>query len=329
MGSRRTWIGAALGLAVLTGALGWGSRMASASPPPPASGLLVDRGLPAANLNDPAGPNRSNVRWSAFSGHYNEGFDGDSFTVGNAGTTYLLDRISTWTALGNTKCGDTAFVGNRISDIGLFLGIGTTDTQLVTSASLTVGSDATSNPSITLTRTTYPAPDADGGVLYENFGTYLRMWRVDFTNLNLLVPGGTEIRFGVMGTGRPRVDGQDGCPTGVNGTDHSWYNHASNAALSGSPQQGADNMLIQFFANGAYQMTFNSSDYWDKSSDINVQVYGHQFSKDDCKDGRWQNYRSPSFKNQGDCVSFVATAGKNQPNSPRPTQPGDYPQRDN
>jgi dienelactone hydrolase len=34
-------------------------------------------------------------------------------------------------------------------------------------------------------------------------------------------------------------------------------------------------------------------------------------SKDHCKNGGWRNY--PRFKNQGDCVSFVATGGKNPP----------------
>jgi hypothetical protein len=34
-------------------------------------------------------------------------------------------------------------------------------------------------------------------------------------------------------------------------------------------------------------------------------------SKDDCKDGGWQVYGV--FKTQGDCVSFVATGGKNPP----------------
>ena len=34
-------------------------------------------------------------------------------------------------------------------------------------------------------------------------------------------------------------------------------------------------------------------------------------SKDQCKNGGWQNYGV--FKNQGDCVSFVATGGKNSP----------------
>jgi hypothetical protein len=34
-------------------------------------------------------------------------------------------------------------------------------------------------------------------------------------------------------------------------------------------------------------------------------------SQDQCKEGGWQTFEV--FKNQGDCVSFVATRGKNQP----------------
>jgi hypothetical protein len=37
-------------------------------------------------------------------------------------------------------------------------------------------------------------------------------------------------------------------------------------------------------------------------------------TKDQCKDGGWKTFTSPAFKNQGDCVSFVATKGKNPPN---------------
>ena len=39
-----------------------------------------------------------------------------------------------------------------------------------------------------------------------------------------------------------------------------------------------------------------------------------------CLNGGWQNYKV--FKNQGDCVSFVATKGKNPPaGSPPPPPP--------
>lgn len=37
-------------------------------------------------------------------------------------------------------------------------------------------------------------------------------------------------------------------------------------------------------------------------------------SKDQCKDGGWMTFTNPSFKNQGDCVSYVATNGGNPGN---------------
>jgi hypothetical protein len=37
-------------------------------------------------------------------------------------------------------------------------------------------------------------------------------------------------------------------------------------------------------------------------------------SKDQCQNGGWRSF--PGFKNQGDCVSFVATGGKNPPAGP-------------
>jgi hypothetical protein len=48
---------------------------------------------------------------------------------------------------------------------------------------------------------------------------------------------------------------------------------------------------------------------------VNGSVVGSPTSpttKEDCKKGGWQNF-NPTFKNQGDCVSFVATGGKNHP----------------
>jgi hypothetical protein len=37
---------------------------------------------------------------------------------------------------------------------------------------------------------------------------------------------------------------------------------------------------------------------------------GPPTSKDQCKDGGWQSFDNPTFKNQGDCVSYVATKGR-------------------
>ena len=45
-----------------------------------------------------------------------------------------------------------------------------------------------------------------------------------------------------------------------------------------------------------------------------VQVPTVQTAKDQCKDGGWQSFSSPAFKNQGDCVSYFATGGRNPGN---------------
>ena len=41
-----------------------------------------------------------------------------------------------------------------------------------------------------------------------------------------------------------------------------------------------------------------------------LQVPTTDVAKDQCKNGGWQNFSSPSFKNQGDCVSYFANGGK-------------------
>jgi hypothetical protein len=41
--------------------------------------------------------------------------------------------------------------------------------------------------------------------------------------------------------------------------------------------------------------------------------------KDECKDGAWKSFGV--FKNQGDCVSWFATGGKNPPATPAATNP--------
>jgi hypothetical protein len=41
---------------------------------------------------------------------------------------------------------------------------------------------------------------------------------------------------------------------------------------------------------------------------------GPPTSKDQCKKGGWQSFNNPTFKNQGECVSFVASHGEKQHN---------------
>ena len=83
---------------------------------------------------------------------------------------------------------------------------------------------------------------------------------------------GTTISFGV-----------EGVSTNPIAPDNSnlWYNLASNAALSGSPQDSADNLLQEYSWDGVaghppvYLGAVNSDQpgFWDKPSDINVQVF--------------------------------------------------------
>ena len=67
--------------------------------------------------------------------------------------------------------------------------------------------------------------------------------------------------------------------------------------------------------------TFNPS--YDVETDLvnfNGTTYDFQLTlpppttKDQCKNGGWQTFSSPAFKNQGDCISYVATGGKNGAN---------------
>jgi hypothetical protein len=49
--------------------------------------------------------------------------------------------------------------------------------------------------------------------------------------------------------------------------------------------------------------------------DVNAPV-----NKDECKNDGWKDFTAPAFKNQGDCVSFIASAGKAKGN-PTPVTP--------
>lgn len=62
--------------------------------------------------------------------------------------------------------------------------------------------------------------------------------------------------------------------------------------------------------NDAYDGPFNPTGLLYETT-INYCVPKFPTTKDQCKKGGWEDFGI--FKNQGDCVSFVATKGKNQP----------------
>jgi hypothetical protein len=231
--------------------------MAMALPALPAdTPPVVDRGLPQANLNNASGPVRSNVRW----GWHDHGFLGDDFTIGAPGELWVIDSIRTWAVPGSTEF-SYPHLGDFYQDVRLHFGA--TDLTPVSTGQLLPGSNETSNANIVVS-------DAaeSGALLYDDFGTPLRVWQIDFNGLDLAVEGGMKYRFGVWGNGRP-VPGKDG-------KTFMWYNHASNAGLSGNRQDVADGLMLLFDAAGRYEGTFKAEgNGWDKPADINVQVFAH------------------------------------------------------
>jgi hypothetical protein len=219
--------------------------------------MVVDRGLPTGNLNDAAGDNRSNVAWS----QGNENVTGDTFTIGEPGETWVIDAIRTW-SIGHIE---TDF-GDEWSDVTLYLGTaGTDDLVPIATGTVTAGTNTNSNPNITHTPAQYV-----GNVDYEpaNNPSARQIWQNDFTNLDITVEGGVTYYFAVDGITE----------------SYYWFNHASNATLSVSPQDGADDQYytwdksdltasIACNSNGAID---GCDGGWDKSSDINVQVMAEQ-----------------------------------------------------
>ena len=221
--------------------------------------LVVDRGLPQGNLNNVSGAARSNVRWASG----DTGFLGDRFTVGAPGEKWVIDSIRTWAVPGVHSL-DPDHLSDFYEDLRLYFGRAGGDLTPAASAVLSSGSEATSNPNIQISEATKA-----GAQLYDDFGTFLRVWQIDFTNLNLPVEGGLPYGFGVWAQGRE-------IPS-ASGKAYEWFNHASNGSLSQAREDGADGVMLLFDASGRSAGTFTAQgNGWDKNSNINVQVFAHR-----------------------------------------------------
>jgi PEP-CTERM motif len=215
--------------------LGAGAALSSSAR---ADALIFDRGLPTANLNNAAGANRSNVAWA-------DGGDaavamGDNFSL--VGANYLANDIRVWVIDSQTPSNTFSLL------LGTDLGAGTVVSQVATSTSVTA--------------TTY----ANGATYQGSSGNYINLYQVDFSNLNLTLRAGTYA-FGVSGPTDPAVSGLN-----------TPFLSASNGLLSGSTQTGSDGYVYGYTSTGAMDTAdgypWASIGGWDKSSDINVQVFG-------------------------------------------------------
>ena len=224
--------------------------------------LVIDRGLPVENLNNVAGTSRSNVAWDfAPAETY---ISGDDFVLpdpGASATKWRIDTIRVWVVAGNTNATPPFELGDRYDTVSLFLGeagpVGTSIGRVKT-AGIIANSHATNNSDVIITPVTY----SNGEDYQTSSGDFVQIWQIDFNNLGVFNPG-------------PLVFAVDG----VGPNDAYWFNHASNAALSGSTQQGSNNEMLWFTGNAADTSvtlggTWDSNGYgWDKSSDHNIQVF--------------------------------------------------------
>jgi hypothetical protein len=208
-----------------------------------ASPLLVDRGLPTANLNDAAGSNRSNVAWALEKANQGWGV-GDDFTIGRSGS-YRIDTLRLWV-------------------VGEALGVGESPYYAGTTFTLWGSSDF--GQKLSTSALLMPATYADGSS-YQNGGYNFALYSLEFKNLNWLVDGDSWYNFGVTGKD-------------AKGKYQQVFEHASNADQGDSPADAADGWLIGFRANDPGNFYYWTSDPaaggtgWNKYSDLNVQLEG-------------------------------------------------------
>jgi hypothetical protein len=219
-----------------------------------APSLLLDRGLPTANVNadvdgNPAtaAADRSNVAWysNSYTNATSYGVLGDTIT-NTSGQTWFIQTLRMWTF-------EPFEVGSTPRLFGGLLG-GADYVQLSSAAAITSG-------------VTY----ANGANYVDVFGSDTPLWQVDFT-VNIQLDAGQTLAYFFDGDvdlpGSPTFAG----PPGL---------HASNGPLSGSPQQGSDGFMLEAeLVNGSIVMstvttwTSNVPTQWDKASDFNVQAFG-------------------------------------------------------
>ncbi|MEP0869707.1 hypothetical protein NDA01_07830 [Trichocoleus desertorum AS-A10] len=250
--------------------------------------LLFDRGLPNENINNTApnhpafDPDRSNISWG-FADRIGSGYSyplGDDFSFGIAGQKYLVDTLRVWAVIGVANTAAT--IPNNFWQSFTLWG-GQVDSGAAGLSTVHSGPTNGSDPQIKISQVTY----VDGGNYWaEPVQLYRKIWQIDFTGLNWAIEGGQLYQFFVDGNGFTSLDTWNVFPV----------LHASNAALSGSPSAGADDFYrLLRIKQGTpdYVGTWNSNNLglpgtygasglsgrggWNKSSDINVQIYGNLF----------------------------------------------------
>jgi hypothetical protein len=139
---------------------------------------------------------------------------------------------------------------------------------------------------------------------------------IDLSSLNLTLPN--DVIIGVA----YNTQSYGAAPIGVPGP----YN-SLNVGVEGSATVGNDNNTDNVFWNtstaawytdggaggkGIFREDTNWTPYGTVAIGITASapVVGPPTTKDQCKNNGWQTFNNPTFQNQGDCVSYVATGGR-------------------
>lgn len=212
--------------------------------------------------------------------HYAEGsFDGPRSMVGDTGTL----TATYWTTVGAHLA-----IEGRVSTVASAYG---------------AGSAAVADFSNTFKASTSPAPGFEGLSLTYDVGGEPANLAPACADGSASTPAGTALTSAVA-----CVD-PEGAPlayTVVSGPSHGTLSTiAAGGGFTYTPAAGY---------TGPDSFTFTAGDGTHTSAvatfAITVTGSGSPTNKDQCKDGGWQRFTNPTFRNQGDCVSFVTT-GKN------------------
>jgi hypothetical protein len=233
--------------------------------------VLVDRGLPTININNTAGANRSNIGWAATTAigtvSANNIMLGDDFTLPTAASQYHVTNIRVWMMDPYNLAPYTTSIAPAPNDGGTPLPFGSTYNSI--SLDLRQGTSGlfavVGSP--TITQVTYVNGEAHQG----GSGNFRPMYQLDFA-VDITASGGTLFDFAL------NVDGKKDETDAFGYGYYRAFLEGSNAALSGSPQNGSDGLYYDWNkTNGDLLATENSGGPdggWDKSSDFNVQVTG-------------------------------------------------------
>jgi hypothetical protein len=199
-----------------------------------ASMLLVDRGLPTANLNNTAGVDRSNVAWTE--GGYTPTdywLVGDTFQ-NTSSQAWKIDSIRLWTM-------------NPFSTVALWGGIGNSSISVVSSGVAISGANY-----------------ADGSTYQGYSGPYRVMNQIDFA-VNITLAPGQTYDFFLDGTGADYVvPFAHASNAALSGSQHDGSNDSMLEA----------NVINGVIIPGSVGTWTSLGNGWDKASDVNVQVFG-------------------------------------------------------